>query len=199
MKDKVLEWKAKYGAIYSISIEGYQIYYRSLNGWEVQSVLELQANNKADLDIEVAMCAMAIIFPSPIPSFSKPGSISKLSSEIWNRSFPTEDTLPGITEQAREWAKKNMEANFSIALSSILCKVMPSLDFAHLMDLPLSKLVKIAAIIEELAGVPILNKDGANLTIQNAGAPVKEGYGVSQQDADKASQALSSALKNLKK
>lgn len=101
MKDKVLEWKAKYGAVYSISIEDKPIYYRSLNGWEVQSVLELQQNNKADLDIEVAMCAMAIIYPSPIPSFARPGSISKLSSEIWNKSFPTEETLPDIATKAR--------------------------------------------------------------------------------------------------
>lgn len=93
-----------------------------------------------------------------------------------------------------------MEANFSIALSSILCKVMPSLDFAHLMDLPLSKLIKIAAIVEDIAGIPILIKDSTGVNnLQSANTPIKEGYGVSQQDANKASQALSSALKNLKK
>ena len=198
MKDKLLEWKAVYGSVYAYSIEDQTIYYRTLNGWEIQSVLELQKNNKTSLDVEVAMCAMAVLHPEPLPSFTKPGSISTLSGEIWNKSFPTENTLPALTQQSREWAKANLEANFNIALSSILCKVMPSLDFAHLMDLPLSKLVKIAAIVEELFQTPILAKDG-EFASQVQPNKVQDGYGVTQEEANKASQALSSALKSIKK
>tara|TARA_B100001250_G_C19815120_1_gene797881 strand:+ start:2086 stop:2688 length:603 start_codon:yes stop_codon:yes gene_type:complete len=200
VKDKILEWKAAYGSVYVYSIEDKTIYYRTLNGWEIQSVLELQKNNKASLDVEMAMCAMAVLHPEPLPSFKRPGSISTLSSEIWDKSFPTESSLPALTEQTREWAKANLEANFSIALSSILCKVMPSLDFAHLMDLPLSKLVKIAAIIEEILQTPILSKDGDfDNKAQVQPNRVQDGYGVSQEEANQASAALSSALKSIKK
>tara|TARA_B100000131_G_scaffold254083_1_gene248303 strand:+ start:16167 stop:16769 length:603 start_codon:yes stop_codon:yes gene_type:complete len=200
VKDKILEWKAVYGNVYMYSIEGQDIYYRTLNGWEIQSVLELKSNNKASLDVEMAMCVMAVLHPEPLPSFSRPGSISTLSSEIWTKSFPTESTLPDLTEQNRKWAKENLEANFNIALSSILCKVMPSLDFAHLMDLPLSKLVKIAAIVEEILQTPILSKDGNFDNNNNAQAgAVRDGYGVSQEEANKASAALSNALKSIKK
>ena len=111
MKDKLLEWKAVYGSVYAYSIEDQTIYYRTLNGWEIQSVLELQKNNKTSLDVEVVMCAMAVLHPEPLPSFTRPGSISTLSAEIWNKSFPTENTLPALTQQSREWAKANLEAN----------------------------------------------------------------------------------------
>ena len=101
-----------------------------------------------------------------------------------------------MAEEVRDWADNTIKENFSLALSSIMCKVMPSLDLAHLMDLPLSKLMKLGAIVEEITGASlILSGDDVNRTT----TPVKEGYGISQEQADKTGAALSQALKQIKK
>ena len=75
---------------------------------------------------------------------------------------------------------------------------MPSLDFAHLMDLPLSKLVKIAALVEEIFQTPILAKD-AEFASQVKPNKVQDGYGVTQDEANTTSKALSKALQSIKK
>ena len=196
MKNQLLEWKSKYGAVYQLSLEGTPIYYRTLNGWEVQSVLELKKSNKAKVDVESAIALMAVLEPTPIPKFNRPGTISTLSLEIWQKSFPTEDTLPTMGEETRAWAEVTIKENFSLALASIMCKVMPSLDLAHLMDLPLSKLLKLGAIVEEITGSALIMTDG---TTNPQSRPIKEGYGISQEQADTTSAALSSALKQIKK
>lgn len=195
MKDQLLEWKSKYGSIYQISLEDTPVYYRSLNSWEVQSILELQESNKAKVDVEIAMLTMAILEPTPIPTFKKPGTISSLATEIWTKSFPTEDSLPKTAEDIRAWAQVNIKKNFGLALACVMCKVLPSLDLARLMDLPLSKLIKLAAIVEEITGQALILDDGTNFK----SSTVSEGYGISQEQADETGRALSNALKNLKK
>ena len=77
-----------------------------------------------------------------------------------------------------------------------MCKVMPSLDLTRLLDLPLSKLLKLAALVEEMTGQSLILDDGVNT---KAAGNVRDGFGVSQEQADQTSAALSSALKNIKK
>ncbi len=197
MKDQLLEWKSKYGAVYQITLEGHPVYYRTLNGWEIQSVLELKKSNKAKIDIETATALMAVLAPTPLPEFKRPGTISSFAMEIWAKSFPTEDTLPTMAEDIRSWAGETIKENFSLALSSIMCKVMPSLDLAHLMDLPLSKLMKLGAIVEEITGTSLIIQDGDN--VNRKSSPIREGYGISQEQADQTGAALSQALKQIKK
>ena len=164
MKDQLIEWKSKYGAVYQITLDDIHVYYRSLTSWATQSILELQESNKAKIDIEIAMLSMAILEPTPIPQFKRPGTISSLATEIWLKSFPTEDTLPKTAADIRAWAGANVKRYFGLALSCIMCKVMPSLYLSRLLDLPLSKLLKLAAIVEEMTGQSLILDDGTTTT-----------------------------------
>ena len=87
MKNQLLEWKSKYGVIYHIDLEDKPVYYRTLNGWEIQSVQELKKSNKAKVDVEMAILLMAILHPTPLPEFKKPGTVSTLALEIWKNHF----------------------------------------------------------------------------------------------------------------
>jgi len=193
---KLLEWKSDHGAIYSIVLEGHAVYYRSLTSWEIQSIIDLQKSKKVPMDIEVAGCLMATLSPTPFPEFKRPGTLSALFMEIWNKSLPSEDKIEDVIEQAREWAHDSIDHNYATALSSLLCKVLPSLDLVTLLSTPISKLIKIAALVEHITDTSLLQVEQSPT---GALPKVIEGSGISQEEANQASHVLQSALRSFKK
>jgi hypothetical protein len=185
MNDKLLYWKSLYGSVYKTNIEGYSLVYRALTAWELQALTELR-ESKVSEDLELSTCLLAVISHTPLPTFNKPGSISSLSAAIWEHSVPSIDEARLKAEQVREWADNNIDNNYNIALSSIICKVMPSIDLSKLLDAPLPKLMKIGAIVEKITGTTFLTGDGPS-----------QGN-IPEKSSDQATQALSSALHHLK-
>jgi len=196
MKDKLLKWKAEFGTIYNVVLEEKELYYRTLTTWEIQSIVELKNSAKAAIDVELATCLMSTLYPEPLPSFEKPGTISTLATAIWDNSVPSERSLEQVVQTARSWADTTTKENFGIALASIMCRVLPSLDFAYLLNLPAAKLIKLAAVVELITDNSFMA--GENSSTKNA-SPVTPGHGVSQEQADSASTALTAALSNFKK
>lgn len=198
MKDKLLKWKADYGAIFSVMLEDTEIYYRTLTAWEIQSIVELKKAKKAQVDVELATCVLATLEPTPVPSFNRPGTISTLASEIWDKSVPSEGSLETMIEKARAWTDLSVQENYGIALAAVMCKHLPSLDFAYLLTLSSSQLFKLAAIVEKMIEVPFMDGGTPNTTESKA-TKVIDGVGVSQDQADSANAALSRALSDFKK
>ncbi|MBC8437219.1 hypothetical protein H8D85_02730 [bacterium] len=192
---KLLAYKAQYGSVYSIVLEEYSIYYRTLTSWEVQSIIELQKNKATSVDVEVAACCMAVLHPSEVPTFKRPGTISALFLEIWGKTLPTESTLEGVADASREWAEAAIDSNFAVALACLMCKMLPSLSLTDLLSLSVTKLIRIAALVEEITGSPIL---GGIDQIQQQASAVQEGMGVTQEQADKTNRVLQQALSDFK-
>jgi hypothetical protein len=186
MDDKLLYWKSVYGSVYKTSVEGHSIVYRALTAWELQALTELR-DSKASKDLELSTCLLAVISPTSLPTFNKPGTISSLSAAIWEHSIPSINEANIKAEQVREWAENNINNNFNIALSAIICKVMPSIDLIKLLDMPLPKLMKIGAIVEKITGANLLTGD------------VSSQENIPEKSSDQATQALSSALQHLKR
>jgi len=195
MKDKLLKWKSEFGTIYTLVLEETDLCYRTLTSWEVQSIVELRKSSRASGDIELATCIMATLWPQPLPSFVKPGTISTLASEIWENSVSSEDTLEDMIKVSREWAEDTTKENFGVALASVMCRILPSLDFAHLLDLPTSKLNKLAAIVELITDTSFMTGGQGD----KGASPVTAGHGISQDQADQASSVLSKALSDFRK
>jgi hypothetical protein len=193
MKDDLIKWKEQYGSIYLIEIESQEIYYRTLTAWEVQSILDLKNNNKAQIDIDNAVVQLAIL--SIMPDFYKPGSITSLAQAIWNKSSLTDDALALTKDSIRKWATDSISSNFNLALSALLCRILPSLDLVTLLSLSTNKLLKIAAIVETITEIKVLDSE----TNSKTQAPIKEGYGVSGEQAKQVNEALNKALDKLKK
>jgi len=185
MDDKLLYWKSLYGSVYKTKVEEHSIVYRALTAWELQALTELR-DSKASTDLELSTCLLAVISHTPLPTFNKPGSVSSLSAAIWEHSVPSVDEATIKAEQVRKWADDNINNNFNIALSSIISKVMPSIDLSKLLDMPLPKLMKIGAIVEKITGTTFLTGD-----ISSQG-------NLPEKSSDQATQALSSALHHLK-
>ncbi len=194
MSNNLITWKKKYGSVYAITIENYLIYYRTLTAWELQSVLDLKKSNKTELDIDAAIVSLGVL--SSTPSFSRPGSVTSLAQEIWSKSSLTEDSISSTKEVVREWAKEAVTTNFNIALSTLLCKVLPSIDLVNLLSMPTSKLMRIAALVESITDINILDSGSSSSKVQ---LPVKEGYNVSQAQVQQVTSALDKALNKLKK
>jgi len=192
---KLLAWKAQYGAVYIITFEEHSIYYRTLTSWEVQSIIELQKNKATSLDVEVAACCMAVLSPAELPTFKKPGTISALFIEIWRKTLPISETIEEIADINRKWAEEAIDSNFAIALACLMCKVLPSLSLTELLSLPLTKLIRMAALVEEISGTPIL---GGIEQVQQQASAVPEGMGVTQEQANQANMTLQKALQDFK-
>lgn len=193
MQVDLIKWKERYGSIYLIEIESQDIYYRTLTAWEIQSILDLKTNNKAQVDIDTAVVQLALL--SIVPDFSKPGSITSLAQVIWNKSCLTDEALALTKDSIRKWAADSISINFNLALASLLCRILPSLDLVTLLSLSTNKLLKIAAIVETITEIKVLDS-GTNTKTQ---APIKEGYGVSGDQAKQVNEALNKALDKLKK
>ena len=172
--------------------------YRTLTSWEIQSSVELKTENKATVDIELATCILATLAPTPLPKYQRPGTISTLATEIWNKSVPSEGSLQEMIDNSRSWTDTSVQENYGIALAAVMCKHLPSLDFAYLLTLPSSKLFKLAAIVEKMIDVSFMD-GGTPTTESTQTSKVMEGSGVSQNQADNAGAALSQALSDFKK
>lgn len=194
MNNDLIKWKKRYGSVYVITVEDYPIYYRTLTAWELQSILDLKKNNRTQLDIDEAITQLATL--SNVPGFTRPGSLTSLAQEIWSKSSLTDENIVSAKEVAREWAIEAVNSNFNIALSSILCKVLPSLDLVNLLTMPTSKLIRIAALVENITDIKILDAGSSSGKTQ---LPVKEGYGIDNAQAQQVNDALSRALTKLKK
>jgi len=188
MNNKLLQWKSTYGSVYQINIEGHSIIYRALNAWELQALTELR-ENKTSNDLELSTCLLAILEPTPLPNFKKPGSISSISAAIWKQSTPSAEEVQTKVEDIRQWAEVNINTNFNIALSSIICKVFPSIDLTTLLNLSLPQLLKVGAIVEKITGVQFLTGDASSFEAQR---------NLPDAANDQASVALGDALKQLK-
>jgi len=193
MQVDLIKWKERYGSIYLIEIESQDIYYRTLTAWEIQSILDLKTNNKAQVDIDTTVVQLALL--SIVPDFSKPGSITSLAQVIWNKSCLTDEALALTKDSIRKWAADSISINFNLALASLLCRILPSLDLVTLLSLSTNKLLKIAAIVETITEIKVLDS-GTNTKTQ---ASIKEGYGVSGEQAKQVNEALNKALDKLKK
>jgi hypothetical protein len=190
---KIAEWKAKYGSVFIVSIEENSIYYRTLTAWEIQSIIDLTAQNKASLDIEEATCLFGVLAPSPLPTFSRPGSVSSLSEEIWNKSTLPADIMAKTIQDSREWSESSVDQNYNLIIASVMCKLMPSLDLAHLLELPTTKLVRLGAIVEKITGEHFLEGE---LLSNKQGAQKSQGPDqVTNEMADKTADLLANALK----
>jgi len=197
-KYKLAEYKSKYGPIYMLELEGFEVYYRSLTAWEVQSFLDLKGNsNKDKMEMERVLCTFAIIEPSTLPNFKAPGSLSSLANDIWTRSIPQENTMDSFIDNAREWAQKNSQSNYSIMLAMAVCKIIPSTDLVALLEVPASKLIRIAALVEEVSGMQFLKGEG--VTKQKQASPITQGHDISQEEADATTSALADALRSQKR
>ena len=192
MKDDIIKWKEQYGPIYIVYIENFPIYYRTLSAWEIQSILDLKAK-KTQVDIDKTVAQLGIL--SAIPDFKRPGSLTGLSQEIWTKSSLTDESLLEVKDSLRDWAKDAVSSNFNIALSSLLCRVLPSLDLLTLLSLPTTKLLRIAAIVERITDIKILDSGDGSAKKQIS---IKEGYGVDPTQAQQVNDALSDALSQLK-
>jgi len=198
MKNNLIpQWKADFGSVFLLEVEEYSIYYRSLTAWEIQSILDLYEQNKAKIDIEKAVCIFGILAPSPFPLFKKPGSITSLSEDIWNKSVPNQKGMDSMIVKSRAWAELSIDKNYNLVIVGIMCKLLPSLDLTRLLDLSTSKLIKLGVIVEKLTGTEFLGGElGSN---KSKATNVMKGSGISQTDADNTSNLLADALKNHKK
>ena len=153
--------KSKYGSIYALEVEGTLVYYRALNAWETQSFLDLKGDTTKDkLEVEHALCTFAIIHPSTLPEFKGPGSLSTLATEIWSKSVPSEESIGSVVDSVRDWAAISSKHNYAIMLAISLTRLMPSLDLVSLLDLPITKLLRIAALAEISTEVMFLKGEG---------------------------------------
>ena len=195
-KNLIPQWKADFGSVYLIEIENFSVYYRALTAWEIQSILDLYDQNKAKVDIEHAVCVFGILDPTPLPSFEKPGSITSLSEDIWSKSVPGKEDMDAMIIKNREWAEASIDKNYNLVIVGIMCKLLPSLDLASLLDLPTTKLIKLGVIIEKLTGTEFLG--GELSSNKNKATSIMKGSSISQEAADRTSDQLADALRQHK-
>ena len=154
--------KSKHGSIYVIDIEGQLIYYRTLTAWEIQSFLELKGDSTKDkLEVERALCSFALVYPSNIPDFKGPGSLSSLATEIWSKSVPTEEAISDVVDNVRAWAVDASTNNYAVMLSISLTRLMPALNLTSLLKLTIAQLLRIAALAEVSTEVQFLKGEGS--------------------------------------
>ena len=195
-KDLIAQWKADFGSVFLLEIEEYSIYYRTLTAWEIQSILDLYDQNKAKVDIEHAVCVFGVLDPLPLPSFNKPGSITTLSDDIWNKSVPRQTETEAMITKSREWAENSIDKNYNLVISGIMCKLLPSLDITRLLDLPTNKLIKLGVVIEKLSGTLFLN--GQLSSTKSNSTKIMSGSNISQDEANNTANLLANALKEHK-
>ena len=184
--EKLLKWKAEQGSVYQIKLEGHAIIYRTLTAFEIQALMELKEKNSKNL--EQAVCSLAVISHDPLPVFELPGTLFSLSSAIWEKSAPQDQQLEEKVEELRAWATTAIETNFSIALATLIARVMPSIDFTALLNMPLGQLLKIAALVEKVTNIPVMTgEESAN------------GTSFTGAEKDQSSIVLTDAINNLVK
>jgi hypothetical protein len=191
---KIPQWKAKYGSVFILEIEEISIYYRTLTAWEVQSIIDLNQQKKASVDIEEATCLFGVLDPTPLPTFNKPGSITSLSDSIWRKSTLSNELAEETIESVRAWSRESIDKNYNLVMASIMCRLMPALDLSNLLELSTTKLLKLGAIIEKITEEKFLKGEmGQEKQKQN---PI--GNQVTDEMADRTSALLATALKRQK-
>tara|TARA_Y100000310_G_scaffold292248_1_gene320869 strand:+ start:451 stop:1053 length:603 start_codon:yes stop_codon:yes gene_type:complete len=188
-KRLLAELKTKYGALYMLNVEDIDVYFRSLNAWELQSFLEIREDTlKSKIEIENALCLFAVLYPTTPLSFQAPGSSTLLATEIWSKSVPTDQTIELMVDKHRAWAEDAIKENYNIMIAIALAKLLPSVDLISLLNLPTSKLLKVACLIENATDTLFLKGESKSETTSGS---VNLSPGA---DHDELSAALSTAL-----
>jgi hypothetical protein len=172
-----------------LNIEEVDVYFRSLNAWELQSFLEIREDSlKSKMEIENALCTFAIVYPSSLPSFKVPGSFTLIATEIWSKSVPTDQTIETMIDKHRSWAEDAIKENYNIMIAVALAKLLPSVDLISLLNLPTSKLLKVACLIESATNTLFLKGESKSPTDSDI-VTIKPNA-----DQDELATALSTAL-----
>ncbi len=91
--EKIAEWKAKYGRVKKLTVEGVPYYYRPINLDEYYNVEQLVSNGDGVAYGEVETAKTGLLAPE-LPANPPAGIVLKLSDEILKLSGFAQDSPP---------------------------------------------------------------------------------------------------------
>lgn len=154
---QLVQWKTRYGQIYTAEVEDRACYYRGLTPLEYMSVLSLQ-DRLPDTDWDDVVTDLALLHPAA-GQFELPGSTMSLATFILDATTPIDaDSMEPLITEAREQIPGLIGQNFPLSLAVSIASHFPSADLFRLLDLPMDQLAVFGALVEEIVGEQFMNQ-----------------------------------------
>ena len=138
------EWKAKYGRIFKVKLEGKEIYFRLLTAGEMEICKK---------DVKLLGCFLDSLILNN-ESLSSTGAKYKLSDFVIKTSFPNSDDE--MKEKVLHYRYK-VKDDFTLGLISKLCSVFVSYTPDDLKSKTFDQLMELIAIAELMTGKQLLS------------------------------------------
>ena len=154
-KDKVKEWKSKYGKIFSTIIGGEEFIYRILNVGESQRVYELMENNQTTAEDFILQ---VVLYPFDFnPDNYSHGVIDKLVKQIIdsNKIFDATNFSKIIEEVRTE-----LESTFKTDIfqwKMLLISIFPGYSLSDLDKMNIRDFFKLLVLAEKVTGKNLIN------------------------------------------
>ena len=150
---KLIELKRKYGRLFRIDLDGWELICRTLSPEELYTFKKVEGIY-VSFEVDMSICHTAVIYPDTW-SFSVPGYYSVMSAAIVRESFG--EKVKTTYENYRNELKKSIAENEAYSLAWNISMVNPSMSFLELISMPVDRLLEISAMVEALSNT---NGDG---------------------------------------
>lgn len=156
--EQLVEWKAKYGSVSVIELEGVRFYYRTLTPKELLSLQEL-SKALGESDINMAVIRLATLYPDTSSvEFRLAGTENALSQAIHEGSVRINPKSGQFDlDEYRAWAEGIQQSNAPITLAIALSNVHPGIGLLEILDQPMENIYRLAAIVEIITGKRIFD------------------------------------------